>query len=175
MKIEATNILLVSGSGQNTGKTTLVCRLIEKFASDVTIVSIKITHHFKTLAYEMPIVLTTKEFVIYEEIERGKSKDSSRMLDAGASKSYFIIAQKESIVLAMSELLLLLTPQTSIICESGGLDDYYKVGLHLHLVGSIDSGKPSRDSDLEVKFDGTDFDLPMQNISFENNSWHYKL
>ena len=56
MKPIMSNIMLVSGSGQNTGKTSLVCKMLTHFSKETVVGAVKITHHLKTLAYEMPLV-----------------------------------------------------------------------------------------------------------------------
>lgn len=171
MRVYQSNLLIVSGSGQNTGKTTLVCRIVEYFALSQFIVSVKITHHQKSLTYAMPIIMSTNHFVIYNDQNKTQSKDSSRMLAAGAQKSFFIIAEKESVGEAMSALLTQMDTDSAIICESGGLADFYEPGLHLHILGNEDNGKPFRPCNFVVRYDGIAFNLNIENIIFKDKKW----
>ena len=166
------NILLISGSGQNTGKTTLACKLIEYFSGKSEITGVKISPHFHLPEYSIPKIIDAKEFIIYEETERNKPKDSSRMLKAGAKRVFFIISENNSTGVAMNDLLGILSPATAIICESGGLGDYYKPGLHLYLKGSENKNINHGKSDIIViKYNGTTFNLDFDKIAFKNNSW----
>ena len=169
-------MLLVSGSGQNTGKTSLVCRLIKKFSSQIKVVGIKITHHFHPLAYEMPCIVENEYFKIFEETRKDQLKDSSRMLRAGSTRVFFVISDKHHLGKAMSELLVLLDQDIGLICESGGLADFYQPGLHLHLTGP--GNRNSKDNmtgfDLEIYYDGIEFNTGTENIVFEENNWILK-
>ena len=170
--ISQPNILLISGSGQNTGKTTLACRLIEYFAGNFEITGIKITPHFHALSHSIPKVLETKEFIIYEETERDRPKDSSRMLKAGARRVFFIVSEKEYVGKVMKDMLGILSPSTAIICESGGLEDFYRTGLHIFLKGSDNANiNPIKSTVIEVNFNGITFNLDFDKIVFDNNSW----
>jgi hypothetical protein len=170
--ISQPNILLISGSGQNTGKTTLACKMIEYYSKNYEITGIKISHHFHTLTYIIPKVFDKKEFIIYEETERNTLKDSSRMLKAGAMRVFFMVSNKEHLGLAMKELLSILSPANAIICESGGLADFYRAGLHLYLKRPDNTNKNLTESNvIEVNFDGNTFNLDFSKIVFEDNSW----
>jgi len=46
MESKYPNILLVSGNGRNSGKTTLACKIIERFSKDHEITGLKISPHF---------------------------------------------------------------------------------------------------------------------------------
>ncbi|NJO92960.1 MAG: hypothetical protein HC831_31345 [Chloroflexia bacterium] len=108
------------------------------------------------------------DFKIYEETEKNMPKDSSRMLNAGANKVFYIMAKKEFTGKAMNKLLGILSSDTAIICESGGLSDYFKTGLHLHLTAvDSESVKPVRVCDALVSFNGYSFDLNIENIEFK--------
>lgn len=166
-------MLLISGSGQNTGKTTLVCQIIREFAAQVNLTGIKITNHFHPLTYEMPVLAEHASYKIYREILKDQPKDSSRMLTAGAAQVFFVMAEKEYLKPMMVTLLNSLDEKTALICESGGIADYFKPGLHIHLtdtevcsIQNIPTG-----IDLEIKYDGKTFTPNPDRIVFENNIW----
>ncbi len=161
-------MLLVSGSGQNTGKTTLICRMIEHFSPQFSVAGIKITHHFHPLTYEMPIIAGNEYFKIFEEIRKDQPKDSSRMLNAGVARVFFVISEKEKSGEAINELLKFLHEEVALICESGGLTDYIQPGLHLHVTNKK---VVSRESDPDGNYHDFLFKPEIDKITFENNSW----
>jgi hypothetical protein len=164
-------MLLVSGSGQNTGKTTLVCRMIELFSPQLSIAGIKITHHFHPLTYEMPMIADNEYFKIFEEIRKDQPKDSSRMLNAGAARVFFVISEKEKPGEAIKELLKYLQEGVALICESGGLTEYIQPGLHLHVTNKkiVIRGSDPAGNDHDFSFKPEN-----ERITFENNSWKLK-
>jgi hypothetical protein len=161
-------MLLVSGSGQNTGKTTLVCRMIELFSPQLSIAGIKITHHFHPLTYEMPMIADNEYFKIFEEIRKDQPKDSSRMLNAGAARVFFVISEKEKLGETINELLKYLQEGVALVCESGGLTEYILPGLHLHVTNEK---IVSRESDPDGNYHDFSFKPEIDKITFEKNSW----
>jgi hypothetical protein len=82
------NLLLIAGTGIKSGKTTIACMIIEEF-SELKITAIKITPHFHETTPGLKSVYEETGISIYEETDRGSTKDTSRMLRSGASKVYF--------------------------------------------------------------------------------------
>ncbi len=154
------NLLLISGTGQNSGKTTLACRLISQFAIQFPITAIKISPHFHQSEPELPVIATAEGFTIYEETQHNTGKDSSRFLDAGATKVYFITATSDQQGKAMETLLEKIPVTTPLICEAGGLHHYFKPALH---IVTLSKNKPpqkqiSESADMVVEFDGVGFE-----------------
>ena len=81
------NLLLIAGTGPNRAKH-LACRIIEQFR-DLSITAIKITPHFHETTPGLDSIIRREGYAIYEETNRETSKDTSRMLKAGATKVYF--------------------------------------------------------------------------------------
>ena len=73
MKI-LSNILLVSGSGRNTGKTSFACSVINHFNNKFNICAIKISSHIHKLDYEMVEIFNSNNFKIFKEENRYKEK-----------------------------------------------------------------------------------------------------
>jgi hypothetical protein len=164
-------MLLVSGSGQNTGKTTLVCLIIDHFSPQLSVVGIKITHHFHPLTYEMPTIADNEHFKIFEEIRKDQPKDSSRMLNAGAARVFLVISEKEKPGEAINVLLKYLQEEVALVCESGGLTDYIQPGLHLHVTNEK---IVSRESDPDGYYHDFTFKPETDKITFEKNNWKLK-
>lgn len=112
-------LLLISGAGRNVGKTALACRLIEKYKKDLPITAVKISAHFHELTPGQKIMIQIERLTISEEQDRRSSKDSSRYLQAGASRAIYIQSTTENIPLVyhwMKENL-----KGLVICESATL------------------------------------------------------
>jgi hypothetical protein len=89
MKSRFKDLLLVTGSGRNVGKTTFICSVIagnplQKMAA------IKITPHFHDPGEGLIPIVENNNFRIFEETNIHSDKDTSRYLQAGARKSYYI-------------------------------------------------------------------------------------
>ena len=168
------NLLLISGTGQNSGKTTLACRLITEFSKQFPITAIKISPHFHEPPPQLPVIAAYEGFVIYEEIQYGTGKDSSRFLDAGAQKVYFITAQRDMQGKAMEALLEKIPAAAPLICEAGGLHHFYKPALH---IVTISKNKPPQKqipdpADVVVEFDGVGFQ-PEVKVEWIGEKWSF--
>ena len=168
------NLLLISGTGQNSGKTTLACRLIARFTKQFPIIAIKISPHFHQPEPELPVIATAEGFVIYEETQHNTGKDSSRFLDAGAEKVYFITATRNLQGKAMETLLEKIPSATPIICEAGGLHHHFKPALH---IVTISKNKPPQkqipeSADMVVEFDGVGFE-PEVEVEWRGEKWSF--
>jgi len=168
------NLLLISGTGQNSGKTTLACRLIAEFSKQFSVNAIKISPHFHEPPPQLPVIAAHEGFVIYEEIQYDTGKDSSRFLDAGAAKVYFITAQRDQQGKAMETLLEKIPATTPLICEAGGLHHYFKPALH---IVTIPKNKPPQkeipeSADVVVEFDGVGYE-PDFNVEWDGERWNF--
>ena len=88
------SLLLISGDGRNTGKTSLATSIIQKFAAVSEIIALKISPHFHDLTPGLIPVLSVDDFSLFIDENPDTNKDTSRMLRAGASKSYLLQANK---------------------------------------------------------------------------------
>ena len=168
------NLLLISGTGQNTGKTTLACRLITEFSKQFPVTAIKISPHFHEPPPQLPVIAAYEGFVIYEEIQYGTGKDSSRFLDAGAKRVCFITAHRKKQGVAMETLLEKIPATTPLICEAGGLHHYFKPALH---IVTLSKNKPPQkeipqSADLVVEFDGVGF-APEVEVEWSGDGWGF--
>jgi hypothetical protein len=128
MKFE--NLLLVAGYGRNSGKTTIICKIINQFRH-LGITSIKISPHFHNLSDGLVLFSERSGFAIYEETSRDSSKDSSLMLQSGAEKVYYIQTTEIGVNEAFSNVYSIIAPGKAIICESPALINYIEPGLFI--------------------------------------------
>ena len=127
-RVSLPNMLLIAGNGRNVGKTTLACKIIAHLSRSVPVTGIKISAHFHPYS-DADLLIKNEHFIILEEKELN-TKDSSLMLQAGAARVYFVMAQKTHLHEAFNELLKLL-PNEAVICESGGLHESVDPGIFL--------------------------------------------
>lgn len=177
---EFTNILLISGSGRNCGKTTLACNIIKKLAEKERVVAIKISPHFHRMKNNHSLVGEGFGFQIFRELNSESEKDSSRMLNAGASEVYFIQSEDADLEGIHEKLKQLFPEKTPVVCESGSFANVYKPGLHFLLKGeNADDLKKSYVSNLKkADFILTKDDFTIDDLNFEieflSNKWVFK-
>jgi hypothetical protein len=133
--MKSENLLLVSGTGRNSGKTTFVCKIIEQFCH-LGIISIKISSHFHD-ASEGLILLTAKTgYMVFEETNRKTRKDSSRMLRSGAEKVYYIQADNDKVFDSFTDVFKIIDRGRPVICESPSLINYIEPGLFVMMINN---------------------------------------
>lgn len=165
------NFLLVSGSGQNSGKTTLVCRLINAF-KEHKITAVKISPHFHAVDYELPMLERQEDFVIFREIYADKDKDSSRFLKAGAVGVLVVFCKREALRVAVESLQQHIPPDTPVICESGGMAQYFQPGLHIFTQKGTHAEKgPYGTPDITLHFDQKAQESVWTAVALDNNQW----
>ena len=168
---QLSNFLLISGSGQNTGKTTLACQIISNL-KDISPIGVKISPHFHALDYPLPLVEKGEDFLIYREVHPDKNKDSSRFLQAGAKEVFILFAGRESLEKAVNKLLSKIPDNHPVICESGGFAKFFKPGIHLFVSRKSGQQKPPEGNpDLYIEFDGSGFNIDPSGIDFKNGLW----
>lgn len=162
------NLLLVSGAGRNVGKSTLVCRLIEKFKAEM-LMAVKISPHFhESIPKNIP-------YIIEKEINPNRGKDSSRFLKSGAAEVYYLQVHDEHLAEAFDKILGKNINDRPIIAESGGLAKFIQPGLMLFVEGedSVVKNKPIKekaDKVLQMQNGG----FAIDDIEFTNGEWKLK-
>jgi len=135
MRKKLNNIILISGSGRNVGKTTLACNIIKKLSLEKDVVGLKISPHFHKTLELQKLISEGEGFKIYQELDIDSGKDSSEMLKSGAREVYFVQCGDDKIEMAVESISNLLPTNSPIVCESGSFANKYKPGLHLLVVG----------------------------------------
>jgi len=124
------NLLLIAGTGNKSGKTTLACKVIEQHREH-GIIGIKITPHFHETTPGLILLSEKPGSSIYEETNPELQKDSSRMLRAGASKVFFAKVTDEDLLAVFKEILKHIPTGIPIICESPALRYFIVPGLFI--------------------------------------------
>jgi len=174
--IKIPHLLLVSGSNRNVGKTTFICQVISNIAKEKPIVGIKITPHFHGSRSQKSIILENEHVFISLENDNNSSKDSSLMLQNGASKVYYIEVKNDDYYDVVN-FITKLQPEIPVICESASLRKFIEPGLFILIDNQeVKDKKPiftelMLKADIIVTSDGQKFDFDIGRISFENNQW----
>lgn len=133
------NWILISGSGRNVGKTTLSCRIL-KYWQEIEPIGVKVSAHIHPLPENSAWIIRKENITLTRETSISE-KDSSRMMQSGAYSSYYVQAEEKFLKEAL-EKLTLLTSGHPVVCESGGMANYLKPGIHLHIQNKEEDSKP---------------------------------
>jgi len=174
-KITYPNLLLVAGTGRNSGKTSFVCRICEGWNSSLSLVCIKISIHFHWNP-GADCLYSSPDMKIYEETQATSDKDTERMLKAGASKVLFIEADQEFVYAAFQKALEIIPENSAIICESGSLRRYTIPSLFIMLHTSDTEPKESSKELLSLAdkifyFEPGHLQIPEKPVVFSNYAW----
>ncbi len=168
------NILLIAGTGKNVGKTTLGCKIISQNA-DNKIIGVKFSPHFHSMSENRFYIEKNDRYHISEEGEFS-NKDSSRLLQAGAKKVYYIQGRDDYLFAAFEKVFALNNANTLFLVESGGLAGYIKPGLFIVVKNKHKPIKPDNkisSADVFVN-EQTDFTQFAKKIFADNGIWIYK-
>ena len=124
------NLLLIAGTGTKSGKTSLACKIIRQF-SDLNITAIKISPHFHETTEGLISKSENKGYAIYEETNSETSKDTSRMLNAGASKVYFAKVWDDQLFEVFKKIMEYISSGVPVICESPALRNFAEPGVFI--------------------------------------------
>jgi hypothetical protein len=170
-------LIIIAGTGRNSGKTTLACKLISRFA-DLEISSVKISPHIHNQTEGSSLLHSAAGYTIHTEISIAGDKDSSRMLGAGAKRSYYIFATDKSIEKAFNWLLENRECSGPIICESPALRRFFNPGLFIIADSDIvidrkDLSSISDSSDITIQMEDSYYQI--NRILFGNGRWYISV
>jgi hypothetical protein len=170
-------LLLIAGNGRDSGKTTFACLIIQKFSPDHRIFALKVSPHKHRIAGCGKVICDTEGLYITEETDPATGKDSSRMLNAGAVRSFFICCDEDILPAAIQKILELTDEQTLMVCESGGIRQFVEPGLFFIVdrAGSVGIKLNTQNllefENIWLTFDGLHFNLNLNEIVIHHNSW----
>ena len=167
-------IILLSGAGQNVGKTTFACQLIKQLKTQTSkVFAIKISPHFHD-ADPPKTIFSSERFVLSLESEKETGKDTSRMLAAGADEVFFLQVNDEFLKEAFQYTMSFIPPETLVVIESGGLRELIKPALFFFAKRANESkmkeyaAKNMRLADRVIQFDGEAFDFQIEKVVYKN-------
>ena len=175
--IKMPELLLIAGTGRNSGKTTLACHIIKNFSSMFPIVAIKITPHFHQTNNSDMTIIERENLIIIDEANDETRKDSSLILKAGAIKSYFVMAKDDQLKEALLLIIKQIPDKIPIVCESGGLRHWVEPGIFLMMNRSDNNTFKPGVKDLKIvanhwiTFDGKEIDFDVNTINYSGDKW----
>jgi hypothetical protein len=137
------NVLLITGSGRERGKTMLACNIIRLWKNYHDLTAIKISAHLHEDPNSVNLIHHTKGYSIWEEIA-ASPKDSGRFLEAGAGRVYYIEACDMELLNAFRFIYSLCGEKSMIVCESGGLSRLIKPAVMLFVQHENDCVEPGK-------------------------------
>lgn len=172
-------LLIVSGTGRNVGKTELVCRLIARFSAQTEIFALKVSAIFpdEHLLHGDHTNIGTDR-TLFRETRRDTPKDTSRMLRSGASGVYYMQGDRTSIEADFLSLRRSLPQQSIIISESNSLADVVRPGLHIVVTSRSGEIKPRAlplldTADLVITSDGASGFPGIEAVELDpSKGWH---
>lgn len=129
-RIGQQRLLIIGGTGRDSGKSTLAEMLIARFA-DRGITALKVTPHDHPDMSGLTLVAEGERFKVFEERCLSSDKDSSRMLRAGAAKVFLIVSASSSAGDAWLSLQPFLPKDVPVVCESPALRRYVDPDLFI--------------------------------------------
>ena len=134
--LKAPNMLMVGATGRNVGKTNLACSLLERLAPEYDIVGVKVSTVTETEAADPQwqqghgaCLLLETPFLLTRETSGSPGKDTSRLLEAGAKKVYWLRVVENRLEAGAKALLETLGHESICICESNSLRKVIEPGL----------------------------------------------
>ena len=171
------NLLLIAGTGRNTGKTTLACSVIKRFSANSQVIGLKISPHFHGGTKSLKTIIANENFNLYEETSLKSGKDSSLMLKAGATKVYYIEVLDEHLKMAFEKFVDTLPSKAHIVCESPALINYVKPGVFFIVDNEKNKNKKAnilqwrKAADKWIDTGIEDMDSIIEKINVNENEW----
>lgn len=163
-------IILLSGAGQDVGKTTFACDLIKYLKRHTKkVYALKISPHIHDTTPPKTI-FNNEHFILSLEQETNTGKDSSRMKAAGADEVFFLQVKDQHLEEAINYTMSFVPPEVIIVIESGGLRKLIKPAIFFFIEAlNKDTMKENAQenrllADKIIKFDGRDFNFQLKNI-----------
>jgi len=166
-------MLLIAGTDRNVGKTTFACKIIEQISQHTPVTAIKITPHFHKLTDNQQIIYQSEQITISIENTTNMHKDSSRMLNAGAEKVFYIQCVDADIKTVFKIIKPLIPKHNAVVCESGAAHNYINPGIFVVLTKSnsiVKNNDKLQKADMVIK----NFDFNCCKMYFENSRWQIK-
>jgi DNA-binding sugar fermentation-stimulating protein len=125
------HVIIIAGTGRNTGKTSLACAIIRKFSKSYNLIGVKVSPHFHTYNSNSEPIFSSENFAIFNETKVDSGKDSSFMLKSGAKKVFYVEVKDAHLVDAYLYLTSIIPPSTPVVIESPGLRKILEPGLFI--------------------------------------------
>lgn len=178
------SFIILGSTGRNTGKTEFACRLIQKYSGEHTIYGVKVV----TIDPEegncprggkgCGVCTSLRgDYEIVEEKKLDPAKDTSRMLIAGAFRSYFLKVSVHALEKGLKALLDIIPGDALTVCESNSIRKVIEPGLFIVIKNRVEKrvkescAEVIHYADKVVDFHEMSWDFNPSRVLIENNKW----
>ena len=156
------HLIIVAGTHRNVGKTEFITRLIGKFRPVVDLFGLKVSAVAPEISSAHKDHFESWADNVYEETRKDSTKDTSRMLQAGARRVFYLSGSNAADLLAGFDYFLRQIPAAgAIVCESNSLWHYIQPALLI----VIRSPNSSSEDTLRKMLDRADLIISSDGIS----------
>jgi molybdopterin-guanine dinucleotide biosynthesis protein A len=177
-------MLLIGAAGRNVGKTELACALIRRLSATRRVVGLKVTT-IRECGGRCPrggdgcgVCSSLGEpFLFSEERDPAGTKDTSRLLRAGAARVLWLRVQSAHLEAGLRAVLAEIPADELVVCESNAVRQVLVPGLFLALRrAGVTEAKPSyaevvQHADRVVELTPAGFDLDPAEIVVIGQRW----
>jgi molybdopterin-guanine dinucleotide biosynthesis protein len=168
------NVLLIGSNTRKTGKSTLICRLLERYGKEQSIAAIKLAIYDDINDLKAHYSSASDKGVYIIEEHKPGDKDSRKFLASGAHRSWFIAIMQSEIEQVVDLLNSIKNEGHLVIIESTSLRNYIIPGLFVFLYKES-SNKKKREArelaDMEIETGSDDFNNIDQSVCVEQDMW----
>ncbi len=178
--LQLPHFILIASEQQNVGQNDLACNIISRFYRENDIYGLKIEIDSQNNEEAETAPITRQNFKIIEEISLKGKNDTSRMLQAGAVKSFTLHTSPQDIEPTMESFLKMLPEKALVVFQANNLHDQIKPGVLLAIrqlyckVCAIDQDDIFSKADRIVTYTVNSFDFSMDDLSINNGIWELK-
>lgn len=153
--ISVPEMIMIGGNSRNSGKTTIACNCIARLAATHEVIGLKVTsvRPGEENMHGDHTENTTGNYTVFEETNPETTKDTSKMLKAGATHVYYIRVEEIFMQQAILHFLSKYINKQLIVCESRSLRGIITPGLFLMMMRLPEEGKLKEISDYLSKAD----------------------
>ncbi|HNS18547.1 MAG TPA: molybdenum cofactor guanylyltransferase [Bacteroidales bacterium] len=182
--ISRSNFIIIGSTGRNTGKTEFACQLIGQYARDHQVYGVKVVTidpnegNCPRGGKGCGICTSLKgDYEITDEKIVDPTKDTSRMLMAGAFKVYFLRVSVHALEKGLKALLKLIPDHALTVCESNSIRKVIEPGLFL-VIKNLNERKVKQScaevvhlADKVIDFHDMNWNFHPDRILIKNQAW----
>jgi len=177
--IELPNILMIGATERKLGKTTFATEIIRRYRNKHPVVAVKITtlNGQSTGNTHESCDSPDGGYSITEELTGPAGKGTTRLLDAGAARVFWMKVHRTCINEAVNDLFQRIPGNSPVICESNSARAFIKPSLFLVIKrkGSEEikesCGNVIKFANRVIEFNGSGWNLEPDKIVFNGSRW----
>ena len=166
--------LQIGATTKDTGKTGLICSILKNVSKENEVIVLKFT-----LVDDFNKKSIDKDFIIVEETSNSENTDTSRYLQAGAKKAFWIKVKKETIKTAIDEVIKIIGIENIFIIESNSTRHFIEPDTFIMIKNTLTNEvKPSAkevNNYVDYFIESDDIEEFSKKIILENNVWKIKV